>query len=392
MSFVLIMTLSCSKDEYTNTNPISNVENEDSTKSSSKDSTNQDRKNTTPYYSIKADTIFLGEYHTYADIFKPFYLKQSYFQSNPDCTLPDSIVQKEIAERNKSLKEKKVVQSKDGVLHIMFYDSGLKINEKVMPGLYLKTRFWKETDADKINLDSINNLWKQHVMSGLFWDNGDNTVNIVFRIDERDFDICFVSGIFDGSGSWRNSPAIFNYIERGKDLPTDYVYLWNYDRFNNRTYIAENGDVYKTFITAKKILELADFDNTVNNPQYKIDLSKTYPVVQLYKNGELYIEGIAPNYSEEFREEKTEGATSTIINFSFATKKNGLFYYGGYEWQGYSRFYIEKVDFSQKSSNADFTVVEKEYIRIISDSKPNGKGTGSMDDGHGNITNYNEGD
>ena len=344
-------------------------------------------------YMIHSDTINLGEYHLYADVFQPFIVKRRYYQANPNCTTPENRVQARLEELNKQLAatEKKVIN--DGVLFVRYNNSGLKVNGHPMPSIRINARFFNGGDADMITIDSLCTLWRQGVASGMFWDNSDNTVNIMVRVKADNYEIAFTNGIRDGAVSTRNDPQYFNYLKHGTQLRSNYVYLWNYDRFNDRIYEAENGDIYMTKITAKKLADLKGFDAKIPyENSYFDDIIKKRPVVQLYKNDELLMEAAAESYSEEWREEKDENTTSCIINFSFHTKMDNVVVFGCYEWTGFSRFSIEKVDYSKPTSDANFTMVSKESIRIVKDYKIGGKGSGSTDDGKGNITSYNVGD
>ena len=92
-------------------------------------------------------------------------------------------------------------------------------------------------------------------------------------------------------------------------------------------------------------------------------------------------------YTEEHNE--CEGGVNTILGFGAHTKKNGYYWELKYDWVGYSRIQLRKLDFTKPTQNDDFTEIETINVMIIKDEKDGHKGTGSFDNGKGRTFSFN---
>lgn len=113
---------------------------------------------TVPKYSFTKTKVYLGEYHTYADVFKPYYYDFSVEQTNPYATVSD--------ERLKEVKDS-VNNLHEGYLDYFYCmkNVGMEINGK---DLDMILKIDSLSYCESLGRDSLINIWKQNDVLGLF--------------------------------------------------------------------------------------------------------------------------------------------------------------------------------------------------------------------------------
>lgn len=349
--------------------------------------------NKDPEFSISREIVYFGEYHTYSDVLKPYYTKFSITQTNPHATVSQARLHAMEDSLNNSLEADKNEE------HLFYLNNvGIEINGKATP-----MKMAVSLDKDKrekymsLKRDGLIELWKKHNMLCLF---------AVFELAPDDFSVrmrTYTSAEYDDVSMylWLSEKFLDDRFDALKyfqlkdkmpsEKPTSNVvhYYWAYDRFNDRTYLDDKGNSYKTKVVLKKLQDIDGFESAI--PSYTdntyFDMEQIYPIMQVYKGDELWFEGKIFHYSEEH--EALEGGTDTILGFQANTKKDGLYWELCYEWVGHSRLNLRKLDFYKPTENDAFTEVETININIVKDEKEGHKGTGSFDDGKGKTFNFN---
>ena len=343
-----------------------------------------------PVFSYAKEKIYFAEYHTYSDVFKPYYYEYDVLQTNPNAILP--------LERVKALKDSlnnRLMKSTDDNYTFFLREVGIEINGKPIDMIMHCTVDDESKVDDYISLgrDKLIEIWKKGSMLNLFTTFQNVQNNFALRMRTTIDDLYMAFWLNENALDYVSSEGYFKLVgEKPTDQPTINLteYYWTYDRFNDRTYIDDEGNTYTTKVVVKKMEEVAGYDDAIEYPNVSwdsFDLTKTYPIIQFYKGDELWFEGKIFKYTEE-HEEWNDGV-DTILGFYANTKKDGYYCELCYEWVGFSRFQLRKLDFTKPTEYADFTEVETTNIKIVKDEKEGHKGTGSFDNGKGKTFNFN---
>ena len=346
-----------------------------------------------PIFKFTKEKKYFDEFHTYSDVFKLYYYEHDVIQTNPNAIFP--------AEQISKLKDSlnyRLSKSEENKRDFFLEDVGIEINGKPVDMVMHFTVFNESKVDDYMSMgrDKLIDIWKKVSIRSLFasfedfqnyfalrmWTTQIDDLNIGFKLNKSNMELV-------------NSQDYFQLVgEKPSEKPTINLtqYYWTYDRFNNRTYTDDEGNTYTTKVVVKKLEEVVGYDDAIeytNGSVSSFDLTHSYPIIQFYKGNELWFEGLVFHYAED-HEECNDGI-DTILSFSAHTKKDGYYWELNYEWIGYSRFQLRKLDFTKPTENADFTDVETINIKIVKDEKEGHKGTGSFDNGKGKTFNFNAG-
>lgn len=350
----------------------------------------QDDLDKNPIISFTKEKKYFDEFHTYSDVFKPYYYEYNVIQSNPNAIYPAEQIQKLKDSLNYQLSK-----SKNDKLTFYLKEAGIEINGKPVD---MEMHFSvddesKVDDYMSLGRDKLIEIWKKGPMLNLFTTFEDTQNVFALRMRSTIDDLYIAFWLNEYHMDLVDSQEYFQLVgEKPSDQPTINLteYYWTYDRFNDRTYTDDEGNTYTTKVVVKKMKEVAGYDDAIKLPNdwwSSFDLAKTYPIIQIYKGDELWFEGKIFKYTEE-HEEWNDG-TDTILGFCAHTKKDGYYWELRYEWVGYSRINLRKIDFTKSSEYANFTEVETINVKIVKDEKEGHKGTGSFDNGNGKTFNFN---
>ena len=348
-----------------------------------------------PTFKIKKEKVYFGEYHTYSDVLKPFYYQFAVEQLNPNAVFP----QEKLKEMEDSINNIIELSSYKDFFYLM--NVGIEINEKPLD-MVLQLLVLNEAQRDKyvaLGRTGLIDIWKKNRIHSFFTTFEDQ--QDLFSIEMRT-----EAGV-DSDGLWlsfrldkhfqNDYVKVSDYFLLNDGKPTSEPsintteYYWTYDRFNDRVYWDDEGNVYTTKIVVKRLEEIEGYDDSIKVPienwwsSFKVE--EKYPVIQIYKEDELWFEGKIYKYTEEHNE--CEGGVNTILGFGAHTKKNGYYWELKYDWVGYSRIQLRKLDFTKPTQNDDFTEIETINVMIIKDEKDGHKGTGSFDNGKGRTFSFN---
>ena len=345
------------------------------------------------YSSLQKKKKYFDEFHTYSDVFKLYYYEHDVIQTNPNAIFP--------AEQIRKLKDSlnyRLSKSEENKRDFFLEDVGIEINGKPVDMVMHFTEFNESKVDDYMSMgrDKLIDIWKKVSIRSLFasfedfqncfalrmWTTQIDDLNIGFKLNKSNMELVNSQDYFQLVGEKPSEKPTINLTE----------YYWTYDRFNNRTYTDDEGNTYTTKVVVKKLEEVVGYDDTIEYIDVNwdsFDLTHSYPIIQFYKGDELWYEGKIIKYTEEHGE--WNDGINTILSFSAHTKKDGYYWELSYEWIGYSRFQLRKLDFKKSTEDADFTDVETINIKIVKDEKEGHKGTGSFDNGKGKTFNFNAG-
>lgn len=364
---LMILVSSCDKDEPYTPNP-----------------------DTVPRLQYTKEKVYLFDIKLYSDVIRFFKYNTIVTQINPNCSISSEYL-KHIEDSINS------IVTIAGTLNekIIVENIGFDINEHEFNDYSLWLTVWRQRDKEYVTTkysefgrDSIINLFNRQNISGHFTTFEDRPTTFRPSIDmdyrnnpvgfEGDDDPFFVFGQKSGSTSDIQVPANSSFklptiIQKPEIFQNEHAMV--YDRFNERVYECEDGSKYKTVVVVKRLNDMKDFDKKAPCPEPP-DLSKTYPVMQFYKNDQLWLEAWISKYSECFEYNRLDNKTTTDIEFDCYTLKNGYQYWISYENQSL-KIYVS--DFSKPSGGDAFTRVEIQTIRFINDKKENAKPTISVE-------------
>lgn len=347
---------------------------------------------TVPKFQYTKEKVYLFDVKLYSDVMHFFKYKTTVKQTNP----------------NSSVSLEYLKQMEDSINSIVdhpFYwdeitisDIGFDINDYELSNFKLRFSAFKG-DGDegvtskysKFGRDSIINLFNRQNIHGEFiaYDDRPTTFSPRISVDFRQnpvgietgddilFEFCdsvkgYSTDIEVPANSSFNIPII---LQKPEMYPNLHALV--YDRFNEREYECEDGTKYKTLVVVKRLTDMKDFDASAPYP-YKPDLTKTYPVMQFYKNEELWLEGWVDIYAEEFDYNRQEDRTTTCLKFDCNTLKNGYHYVISYKVG--RRLEVHIRDFSKPSEeDSDMTLIDTQIINFINDRKANAKATISIE-------------
>lgn len=345
-----------------------------------------------PTFNFKKEKVYIGEYHTYSDVLKPYYYQFTVEQLNPNVVVP----QERLKEMEDSINNIIELSSQKEFFYLM--NVGIEINEKPLD-MIMQMLVENEAQRDKyvaLGRSGLIDVWKKNQMLCLFTTFEDVQKYFALRMRTRasaEYDYLLMSFWLDkSSNDYVNALDYFKLVDdRPSDKPSinSTEYYWAYDRFDDRKYWDDEGCSYTTQVVVKKLQEMEGYDDSIvypNNAWMHSNLK--YPVVQIYKENELWFEGKICKYTEEH--EELEDGVDTIIGFRAETKKEGCYWVLNYDWVGYPRINLRKLDFTQPTEYGDFTEVETINVKIVKDEKDGHKGTGSFDSGKGKTFSFNE--
>jgi len=350
-----------------------------------------------PVYDIQKEKIYIATIKGYRDEIKSYYYKYTVTQTNPKVTIPDSIIKfKEDSINNLGLQPMFIAQRGQLVIP----DVGIEINKNSFDRML---RIFAYLSGNGINFntsyislgrDSLLNLFsKGHIeghittfenmvneLSSYLW-----SPNII--IEDETWDIAYGdSPEFGLNNGFDYQAFLYN---KNVQLPEVNIkeYLFVYDRFHNRNFIDDKGNIYTTRIILKKLTDIENFDVTAKyqvnkagiiDPVFQFD--KLNPVIQLYKGEQLIFEGKIEKYTEEWDKNGFSlDKTRTNIEFRANTLKNKLFYTIQYFSYYSTYFQIRGIDFANPDPGEDFSTKYNEIITIVDDNKNNDKKTVSFE-------------
>ena len=340
----------------------------------------------TPVYNIQKEKVYFATVKGYRDEIKMYYYKHTVTQTNPNITVPDSIIK---------FKE-------DSINNIIDIDNryprpiisiGIDINGVQFENYYAWIMAYTENQKE-IPVNSLIALGRDSLLQifitkieGFITTFEDNNkillmigVNLPYQINNNTWS--WWSGISTGpTGNgdlWLDYQQAFKY-DKNLQLPEVNIkeYLFVYDRFNGRNFIDNKGNSYTTKVVIKKLTDIENFDVTAkytDNNTGTIDpifqFNKLNPVIQLFKGDELIFEGKINKYAEEW---DTNGfllnKTRTNIEFRAETLKNKLYYQIQYFSYYGTYFQIRGLDFTNPDPGEDFSTKYNEIITIVDDNK-----------------------
>ena len=345
-------------------------------------------KDPNPRFEIDREIVYFGEYHGYADVFKPYYYQYSIKQTNPNAM----VSQERLKEMEDSLNNIIEFSNKGNTRHLFFLPNvGIEVNGEPLD-MFMQLNVGENNREEYISLgrDGLIDIWRNNKMLNLFVSEG-RDISFRMRTVTDDLHMSFKA---DKNMNDYVDSDYFKLVDKKMSEKTDYepiAFYWVYDRFNDRVYVDDEGNNYSTKIVVKTMKEVEGYDHSIvaipEWVQFIFELDVLYPVIQIYKNDELWFEGRILRYYEEH--EELEDGMDTIIGFYACTKRDGCCWQLIYEWAGYSRIHIEKYDCTKPTDTDKFTEVGTVNVKIIEDKKDGHKGTGSFDDGKGNTFNFN---
>lgn len=347
-----------------------------------------------PKFEIKKEMVYIGEHYTYSDVLKPYYYHYTVTQTNPNAT----VSQERLKEMEDSVNyDLELSDERKDIFYLK--NTGIEINGKAVdiPMVFSV----EESKIDKyvsLGKNGLMDIWKKSQMLCLFTTFQDYQGLFDIRMRTRpgaEYDDLYIDFRQDWAfGDYVEALDYFNLVdEKPTSEPTINLteYYWTYDRFNDRKYWDDEGNSYTTKVVVKRMEDVKGYDHSIKNSSESwsaFDWYENYPVIQIYKEDELWFEGKINKYTEEHTER--EDGIDTILTFYAATKRDGYYWQFSYEWVGYSRFILEKLDFTKPTEHDEFTEVETIKVRIVKDEKEGHKGTGSFDNGKGKTFNYND--
>lgn len=346
-----------------------------------------------PIFKFTKEKKYFDEFHTYSDVFKLYYYEHDVIQTNPNAIFP--------AEQISKLKDSlnyRLSKSEENKRDFFLEDVGIEINGKPVD-MVMHFTVYNESKVDdymSLGRDKLIDIWKKVSIRSLIASFEDYQNYFALRMWTTQIDDLYIEFKLNKYNmELVNSQDYFQLVgEKPSEKPTINLtqYYWTYDRFNNRTYTDDEGNTYTTKVVVKKLEEVVGYDDTIeyiDDDWDSFDLTHSYPIIQFYKGNELWFEGLVFHYAEDY-EEWNDGI-DTILSFVAHTKKDGFYWDLSYEWIGYSRFQLRKLDFTKPTEDDDFTEVETINIKIVKDEKEGHKGTGSFDNGKGKTFNFNAG-
>ena len=353
---------------------------------------------TKPQFQFNKEKVYLFDVKLYSDVIHFFKYNTIVTQTNPNCSVSPEYI-KHLEDSINSILT--IASSKDQ--KIVIDNIGFDINENEFNDYKLSLNVWSESNPErneygyvtskyaKLGRDSIINLFNRQNLSGHFttFENRPTTFRPIFDMDYRNHPVGFEEGddpffVFVrklGENDYTSDiqvPANASFklptvVQKPEVNQNEHAMV--YDRFNERVFECEDGTKYKTTVVVKKLKDIKDFDATAPYPD-KPDISKTYPVMQFYKNGELWLEAWISKYTEYFEYNRQDNKTTTEVEFDCNTLKNGYHYWITYEEH---KLIIYVSDFSKPNGGDTFTRVDTQYIRFVNDKKDNAKATISVE-------------
>ena len=350
---------------------------------------------TVPKFQYTKEKVYLFDVRLYSDVMRFFKYKTTVTQTNPN----SSVSLESLKQMEDSINS--IVDHPFSWDEITISDIGFDINNHEFSNFKLRFDAFKEsgdtyeditTKYSKFGRDSIINLFNRQNINGYFvaYDHRPTTFTPYIIVDFRQnpigietgddikFEFCdsvkgYITDIEVPANSSFNIPMV---LQKPEISPNIHALV--YDRFNEREYECEDGTKYKTLVVVKKPTDIKDFDASAPYP-YKPDLTKTYPVMQFYKNEELWLEAWVNGYYEEFDYNRQEDRTTTRVKFDCYTLKNGYHYFITYS------IYVPRLevyirDFSKYSEeDGEFTIIDSQIINFINNRKDNAKATTSIE-------------
>lgn len=341
-----------------------------------------DPVNKQPVYTYQKEKEYLFTMPVYNDVIRFYKYNTRITQTNPDAV---------VSEEEIKAKEEEINQKVEIVDHgdwrdakVVMRDVGFEINDQAFDYNLCMTCFDKTgyiIKPDKyavLGRDSLITLFKYSDLYGL-------TTTFDFLKDE--FQTYFsanadlneeVLNWFIGDDSYGGDLRINSSAYRlntNLSMPDECIkeYMLIYDRFDSRSYIDDKGNTYLTKVVIKYLRDVKDFDRTAKSP-YSFDMTAYYPVVQLFKNGELIYEGKTYKYTEEYQ--KTCLDTRTNVEFRACTLTEQCCYVLGYRlYYGQLQFELRLLDYANPDPGENFSTKSTDYINIIEETKNDSKKT-----------------
>lgn len=368
--------------------------------SCSKEANIPQEPDTTPRFQYTKEKVYLFDVKLYSDVMHFFKYKTTVLQTNPNSSVsPESLKQMEDS-INSIISTPTSAFPWNPKEQIIINDIGYDINNYEFSDFNLlfyaskgsgDTFEYVTSKYSKFGRDSIINLFNRQNISGHFttFENRPTTFRPIIDVDFRLNPVGFEDGddpffVFCdpkiGYSSDIQVPANSSFrlptvMQKPEIYQNEHALV--YDRFNEREYECEDGTKYKTLVVVKKLTDMKDFDASAACSD-KPNLTKTYPVMQFYKNDELWLEAWISKYAEEFEYNRADDKTTTGIEFTCYTLKDGYQYWICYEYDG-PRLKIYISDFSKPNGSDKFTRVDIQNIRFINDRKDNAKATTSVE-------------
>lgn len=350
-----------------------------------------------PEYEYTQEKVYLFEIKGYSDVFKFFKKETKVTQTNPDAIVSDTVLR----QMEDSINNSNIIYdttdstiAKIGNVGIDFNNSEsnfdclrfsvdtARTGEFLTPDKYITKKY---TDLGREYIIDLYN--KQNVSMSLFtFDTEPNTFHLHVRTDFRQNPVGFEEGenpefgIFNNNDNYGYEHSLFNgslnllaaKIKIPQENKVEFYLV--YDRFHDREYVTADDTVYKTAVVVKKLSEIKDIDLSASRPRWTLNFQPghTYPVMQFYKNGELWMEAWVSKYVEYLDYDRSSDKTRTDVSFDCYLLKNGCFYEIEY---GERCLTIQVLDYAHSSIDADFTRIDTRHINFVSEWKEDGKET-----------------
>lgn len=344
-------------------------------------------KDEKPSFKYTKERVDLFKIKLYSDTITVFKYDTKVTQTNPNVTVPDSVLR----HMEDSINNKVIYPMNDNKQTAVAEDMGYDINGNAFTGYGLKFSSYfngynpQPSDYSTTNYSGkgreyLIDLYRRQNNGGFISTMEGSTIHIDFWFDYRDNPVGFEKDEFpdfmicgkDYLGYLMTNARYFN-LPSGLEQPDKYpiVFLFMYDRFNGRIYKGEDGSIYRSVVLAKKVTEMKDYDqNAVGTKDATPDISKTYPVIQFYKDGELWLEFWIYQYTEWYSRNAEENTTTVETDFDGYTKIGGYQYWIRMD-EGNMRMYID--DCSKPDGSNSFTRVDIRNLKFVSDEKANGR-------------------
>lgn len=378
--FLMVLVSSCSKEENIIQEPDVTQE-----------------PDTTPRFNYTKEKVYLFDVKLYSDVMRFFKYKTTVTQTNPNSSVSAESLKQMEDSINSIITNPSSWNPKE---RIIINDIGFDINNYEFSDFNLLFYATNSSDGSdgfvttkysKFGRDSIINLFNRQNISGHFttFEDRPTTFRPIIDVDYRLNPVGFEDGddpffafcdskigySIDLQVSANSSFKLPSVMQKPEIYQNEHALV--YDRFNEREYECEDGIKYKTLVVVKKLTDMKDFDASAACPD-KPNLTKTYPVMQFYKNDELWLEAWISKYTEEFEYNRSDDKTTTGIEFTCYTLKDGYQYWICYEYNG-PRLKIYISDFSKPNGSDKFTRVDIQRISFINDRKDNAKATISVE-------------